>query len=193
MTRVARDVSIHLFRRAPAGPSYLMLRRIPDRGGSWQAESGAPLPGETDQEDALREVRAETGIDVGANLFPLGVRYAYALRPDQTARWADLYGPDVASIPVVAFAAEAPATGEPVLDFDEHDALAWCTYEEAYALLDWPIEPDALAGRREALRVLEAHVRMLAPEPLEGARQASRGNRPASSEAACRGGRGRAS
>jgi hypothetical protein len=65
------------------------------------------------------------------------------------------YGPAVDEISVVAFvAAEAPAAVDPVLDPAEHDSFAWCTYRQAEALLDWPIERDTPPGRRTALRTL---------------------------------------
>jgi lipoyl(octanoyl) transferase len=153
MKRVPREVSVHLYRRTPNGPRFLMLRRCPARGGFWQGVSGALLPGETDAEAAIREVLEETGFDVAESLFPLDVSYAYALGAELADRWEQVYGPGVERIPVVAFAAEL-SDGDPALDSQEHDALAWCTYEEANALLDWTIERDALAGRREALRVL---------------------------------------
>jgi 8-oxo-dGTP pyrophosphatase MutT (NUDIX family) len=152
--RTPRDVSVHLFRLAPAGWQFLMLRRPPALGGFWQAVSGAPFRGETDEDAAVREVREETGFDVRGGLFGLDVTYAYALRPELAERWQRLYGSGVARITVVAFAAEAPNEGDPRLDPLEHDAFAWCSYEKADALLDWPIEQDALAGRREALRAL---------------------------------------
>ena len=58
-----------------------MLRRVVGRGGFWQAVSGAPLPGETDREAAVREVREETGFDVSSSLFSPGVAYRYRLDP----------------------------------------------------------------------------------------------------------------
>jgi lipoyl(octanoyl) transferase len=154
MKRLPRDVSVHLFRRAADGANFLMLRRCPTRGGFWQGVSGAPLPGETDAEAAIREVLEETGFDVRRSIFPLGVSYSYALQSDLAPRWEWMYGPGVARVSVVSFAAES--TGDtPALDPLEHDDFAWCSHEEADALLDWPIEEDALAGRREALSVLK--------------------------------------
>jgi 8-oxo-dGTP pyrophosphatase MutT (NUDIX family) len=88
-------------------------------------------------------VHEETGYEVSASIIPLGVSYTYALLP-LADRWRARYGPGVTEISVVAFGAEAPAAVEPVLDPAEHDSYAWCTYEQAYALLDWPIESDAL-------------------------------------------------
>jgi lipoyl(octanoyl) transferase len=64
MQRVPRDVSIHLFTRTGEGAPFLMLRRIPTRGGFWQGLTGAPHPHESDDEAAVREVREETGFDV---------------------------------------------------------------------------------------------------------------------------------
>jgi lipoyl(octanoyl) transferase len=157
MKRLPRDVSIHLFRCTANGPRFLMLRRCPSRGGFWQGVSGAPLPGETDAEAAAREVLEETGFDVAKALFPLGVSYTYALRAELGARWEQLYGPGVERVTVVTFAAEA-CERDPVLDPQEHDAFAWCSYEEADAILDWPVERDALAGRRKALSVLNVQL-----------------------------------
>jgi lipoyl(octanoyl) transferase len=159
-TRVPRDVSVHLVSRTPGGPRFLMLRRIPERGGFWQGVSGAPLRGETDTEAAVREVREETGFDVDGRLVALGVSYSYARQPEDAGRWEQLYGRGVDAIRVVAFAAEVPDGEEPALDAREHDAFVWCSYEEADAALDWPIEKDALAGRRAALRVACALTRL---------------------------------
>lgn len=153
MKRLPRDVSVHLFRRSADGGRFLMLRRCPARGGFWQGVSGAPLPGETDAEAAAREVLEETGLDVRESIFPLGVSYSYSLRPELSERWEQLYGRGVERVSVVSFAAEL-RDGDPVLDPSEHDAFGWYSYEEADALLDWPIERDALAGRRQALSVL---------------------------------------
>jgi lipoyl(octanoyl) transferase len=135
-----------------------MLRRTPNRGGFWQGVSGAPLPGETHAQAAVREVREETGFEVSETLFALDVTYAYTLRPELAERWAELYGPGIESIVVTAFGAEAPPGVEPVLDPLEHDVFRWFSYDEARALLAWPIEEDALHGRREALRVLASRL-----------------------------------
>jgi dihydroneopterin triphosphate diphosphatase len=165
MKRVPRDVSIQLFKLAPQGFRYLMLRRPPARGSFWQGVPGAPLADETDTEAAIREVHEETGYEVGASIIPLGVSYSYALRPELADRWRSRYGRGVNKISVVTFGAEVPAALDPVLDPAEHNSFAWCTYEQAYALLDWPIESDALPGRRKALRTL---ANMIGDKPNHG-------------------------
>jgi lipoyl(octanoyl) transferase len=156
--RLPRDVSVQLFRLESEVARFLMLRRIPERGGFWQGVSGAPLPGESDAEAAVREVREETGFEIGDSLFPLDIEYAHALPPGKANRWARIYGAGVTSVSVVAFGAKVPDGLDPVLDPAEHDAFAWLGLEEADSLLDWTIEKDALAGRRLALRTLAARM-----------------------------------
>jgi lipoyl(octanoyl) transferase len=165
MTRIPRDIAVQLYRRSPEGPRFLMLRRVPDRGGFWQCVTGAPLPGESDEDAAVREVREETGFDVRGSLVDLGAPYSHALRPEAAARWAALYGPGVTSIPVVSFGGEVAGGREPALDGVEHDAFAWCTHAEARARLDWPIEADALPGRLRALAALVGLIEREGSEP----------------------------
>jgi 8-oxo-dGTP pyrophosphatase MutT (NUDIX family) len=156
MQRVPRDVSIHLFTRTSDGAPFLMLRRIPTRGGFWQGVTGAPHPHESDDAAAVREVREETGFDVSASLMPLGVEYEYRLS-SEVARKA-IYAAHVRAIHVVAFGADVTGRRNPTLDPDEHDAFAWCSHREAAEMLDWPVEKDALDGRRSALRELASRL-----------------------------------
>jgi 8-oxo-dGTP pyrophosphatase MutT (NUDIX family) len=154
MKRVPRDVSVFVYRLQRSGARVLMLRRQAERGGFWQGVTGAPNPGEGDADAAVREVSEETGFDISTTLQSLNVTYSCVLTADRSDRWAELYGPDVRAVTVVAFAAAVPAGADPVLDAREHDAFAWCTYAEAMAMLDWPVEQDALEDRRESLRAL---------------------------------------
>ena len=66
----------------------------------------------------------------GTPLLDLELRQSYAIDPAQRA----LYAPDAHTVTISAFAAEAPAGWEPVLD-REHDAYRWCTLDEAVATL----------------------------------------------------------
>ena len=125
MARVQRDVCVQLHRQEADGVRFLFLRRIPSRGGFWQGVTGAPLPGETDVEAAVREVREETGFDVGGSLVTLDVAYAHES--------------PVGEVPVATFGAEVPGEAEPTLDPAEHDAYRWLAYEDAWRALDWPM------------------------------------------------------
>lgn len=153
MRRVPRDVLVYLYRWRAGAPELLMLRRAPDRGDFWHWIFGAPEPGESDREAAIRAVLEETGLDVAATIFPLGYRYAYPLRPQRRERWLELYGPGVTRIPVEIFGAEARLRWRPRLD-DEHDAYAWCTFTEAERRLSWPGDPGTLDHLRATLAVL---------------------------------------
>ena len=154
MGRIPRDVSVHLFRREGDSVWFLLLRRTVARGGFWQGVTGAPLEGESDEEAALREVREETGWDVGPTIQSLDSTYSYALDDALRDRWDRVYGPEIREVRVVSFAAAAPSGLDPVLDREEHDRFGWFEYEEAWTLLEWPVEADALRHRRAALRAL---------------------------------------
>jgi serine protease AprX len=52
-----------------------------------------------------------------------------------------------------------------MLDPNEHIDFTWCVYEEADELPDWPIEKDALQGRREALRLIASPSRLVGRDP----------------------------
>lgn len=155
--RIPRDVSVYVFCHSPDGIRYLMLRRVPERGGFWQGVTGAPLAGETDAEAAVREVREETGFDVVGSIVRLAVSYSHRLADGQARHWATVYGPNVSEIPVVTFGAQVSERREPVLS-TEHDDFGWFDHAEAAAGLDWPVEGDALEGRRAALHELGALV-----------------------------------
>ena len=120
--RVPRDVSVHLFRAGPLGAEFLMLRRTPERGGFWQGITGAPLEGESDAAAAVRETRAETGLDVRETLVALGLEYAYGLDPARAGRWADVYGRGVTAGRVFSFGARVARWGRPGIGSEEPDA-----------------------------------------------------------------------
>lgn len=82
----------------------------------------------------------------------LGVEYDYSIGAE-TARFR-AYGLDVETIHVVSFGGEVTGDTDPRLDPSEHDAFAWSSYGEAEAMLDWPVEQDALEPRRRALRTV---------------------------------------
>lgn len=124
---------------------YLVLRRTPERHGYWHLVAGALEYGEEAGAAARRELREETGLDAGVR--PL-LELSYALAgdpPEVRARFA----PDVETVRVHAFLAEAPPGWEPVLD-EEHDAYRWCSAEAAVELLAYP-EPRAAVQAAEAL------------------------------------------
>jgi 8-oxo-dGTP pyrophosphatase MutT (NUDIX family) len=128
----------------------LLLWRVPQKGGFWQGVTGAPEPGETDGEAAVREVREETGFHV--EVEPLGFRYDLHRSEEARGLWLELYGDDdIDTIPEEAFAAEVDPGAEPIIDPVEHDEFRWCSFDEADSLLKWEENRRALQRLRERL------------------------------------------
>jgi 8-oxo-dGTP pyrophosphatase MutT (NUDIX family) len=107
------------------GSDFLIALRSADRGGYWHLPSGGVEEGESAPDAAARELLEETGLRAPVALVDLELGYEAAS----------------GRIRVDAFAAEAPAGWEPVLD-EEHVAYRWCSLAEALGLLRYP-EPRA--------------------------------------------------
>jgi 8-oxo-dGTP pyrophosphatase MutT (NUDIX family) len=106
------------------GDEILVVHRSPEDGGYWHLVSGGIEAGETAAEAASRELMEEVGL--AASVEPLDFFFMYA------------------QINVEAFAADAPAGWEPVLN-REHDDYRWVSADEAVELLHWP-EPREIVG-----------------------------------------------
>jgi 8-oxo-dGTP pyrophosphatase MutT (NUDIX family) len=140
---------VYLHRQAAGDREVLLIRRIPEQGGFWQGVTGAPEPGESDEEAAVREVFEETGFRV--EVEPLDFRYELYCSPEARQQWLDLYGPGIDTVPEETFAAEVPGGIDPTLAPAEHDDFRWCSFEEADGLLRWK-------ENREALEVLRGRL-----------------------------------
>jgi len=70
MKSVTETVSAFVHRREGSSREFLLLRRIPERGGFWQSVSGKIADGERATDTAIREVREETGLEV-IRLLPI--------------------------------------------------------------------------------------------------------------------------
>ena len=119
------------------GDRLLILRRV--REGYWHVVAGVVEYGEGYAQAAARELREESGLDVGERLIDLERPLTYPL----TREFRERYGfpPDQERVTTYNFAAEAPSGWEPVLN-EEHDAYRWCTFDEAASMLHWPSAQD---------------------------------------------------
>jgi lipoyl(octanoyl) transferase len=141
---VPRQVLVYVARPAKSdGWEWLLLHRLPRRGGFWQGVSGAPVPGEDDAAAVARELREETGLVPDAPPAPLG--YGYLLERRGREDWERTYGHGVEHVTEETYVACAPEGFEPTIAVDEHDAYRWCALDEALARLRF-------AENREALR-----------------------------------------
>ena len=117
------------------GSEFLVLLRAPDRGGYWHLPAGGVEAGESESEAAARELAEETGLRAPVRDLALELGYD---------------GP-AGHVRVGAFAAEAPAGWEPLLD-EEHVEHRWLAEQDALTLLRYP-EPRIALER--AARLLE--------------------------------------
>jgi len=124
------------------GAEVLVAHRSPPFGSYWHAIAGGVELGETEREAAVRELREETGLDVGDDLVALEHRFAYSLDEDPPERRA-LFAAGTTHVEVECFVAVVPAGWEPELNA-EHDGYRWCSADEARELLRWDDVKDAL-------------------------------------------------
>ena len=120
------------------GWEYLLLKRIPSRGGVWQGVTGGLEEGEVLEEAAKRELYEETGFPP-LKIEKIDLWYSFPVADE----WRHLYKADVKEIIEYVFVAFLDA-GEPVLDPQEHDQYRWCSIDEALQLLYWPDNKEAL-------------------------------------------------
>ncbi|HKB79775.1 MAG TPA: lipoyl(octanoyl) transferase LipB [Thermoanaerobaculia bacterium] len=137
----------------------LLLHRRPERGNFWQPITGSIEDGETPAETARREIIEETGhaaepedLDLEQS-FMIESHYLESLHPM----------PIIAS--EVTFAASLSAALEIRLDADEHDDCGWFPFEEAYAMIRWTDDREALERLEERLSASRLAERP-APESL---------------------------
>jgi len=117
---------------------YLLVRRIPDRGGFWQGVTGGVERNEDLVEAAARELTEETGL-IPSGFQTIGYSYSFPVED----RFRYLYPPGTESITEHVFMARITDEQEPELS-DEHDQYRWCKFDEAISLLRWPENIEAL-------------------------------------------------
>ncbi|MEK7193690.1 MAG: NUDIX domain-containing protein [Patescibacteria group bacterium] len=116
---------------------FLMLKRIPNRGGFWQPVTGNVERGESFEAAALREVREELGIERVLELIDTG--YSYKFTDNNLDQFERVFGVRVLD-------------GTPVKLSSEHTEYQWVSKDDALnTYLKYP-------GNKEGLRRLDAKV-----------------------------------
>jgi len=109
-------------------PQFVVGRRRREKDGqTWTLPKGTPIPGETLEETALREVREETGLTVRI-VSPLdAIRYTFVQRGTRIHKTVHYFMME--------------ATGGGLEDHDhEFEEVRWIAFEEAPGLLSFETE-----------------------------------------------------
>ena len=134
-----KQVEAFIFREGVEGKSlFLLMRRIPNRGGFWQPLTGGVRVGEELNKALLREVQEETGITEVRRVIDTG--YTFSFRDHDKDHTEYVYGVEVSQSAKVILS-------------DEHDSHVWASKEEVLSLLKWP---GNIEGFRQLCSILES-------------------------------------
>jgi dATP pyrophosphohydrolase len=137
-----RSVQVVVFAQRDGSRCYLLLKRVAEFGGHWQAVTGSLESGESHVQAALREVEEETGIPAKEeDLIPLGLTNTFEIAPSRRYR----YAPGVTVNEEVCFALRVDTLGVR-LDALEHDDFVWVDYETAMTMLHWESNTRAITA-----------------------------------------------
>lgn len=135
--RALFQVLVFPFRTTPTGVEYAVFRREDE--GWWQGVAGGGEGEESPSEAAARELREETGLDEARAFYRLDTTTSI---PKIFFKGHANWDPDIYVIPEYAFAADA--SGADLVLSDEHTAVEWLSYDEAFARLKWDSNRTAL-------------------------------------------------
>ena len=131
------------FRHTAAGPEFAVLKR--SDADYWQFVAGGGEDGETPLQAAQRETQEEVG--TAGEMTQLD---SLSTVPKDCFAAADSWGEDVYVIPEHAFAADVGSRDLALSQ--EHIEFRWVSYEQAYSLLKWDSNRNALWELNERLR-----------------------------------------
>ena len=132
-----------IWRRRGDGSISVVLVRPAGRS-TWVLPKGHVEAGETVPQAAMREVREESGLTVGA-IEPLGeISYVYSSRERNGATLTRIFKR-------VHFFLMEHTGGDPSAHDSETDEVAWLTFDEALARATHPSEQELIAKARVML------------------------------------------
>jgi len=141
--RTAFQILVIPFRYKKAGPEYAILKR--SDANYWQFVAGGGEDSEAPLKAAQRESQEETGVT--GEIMKLD---SMATIPKSCFAAAESWGQDVYVIPEHCFALDVD---DSVITLSgEHTELRWVSYEEAYSLLKWDSNRNALWELNERLK-----------------------------------------
>jgi dATP pyrophosphohydrolase len=138
-----------IFRKNETDYEYLLLRRIPEKGGFWQPPSGGVEDSDKSKLDcAYREVFEEAGIPKSKVIRVIDNVHSFFVSKHY------ITGKPAAPIEesVVAFEVKKDAAVDITKNvYPEHDEYRWVNYDEALNLLKWQNNKDAFIKLKKIL------------------------------------------
>lgn len=135
--RTEKQIEVFFYKKLPSREYlFLLMRRVPDRGGFWQPLTGGVEQGETLEVAIKREALEETGVTRLLRVTESVYDYEFT---DEGRHHVEYI-----------FGTEVPANTEIRLSH-EHDDYQWVNKDEALRLLKWP-------GNKEGLQRLCKHL-----------------------------------
>jgi dihydroneopterin triphosphate diphosphatase len=133
-------VDVVVARFGTSGLEVLLMRRAAGMRctGAWEIVHGKIEPGERPEHAAYRELAEETGL-TAERLYNITLGGFY------------LHGTGVLALTIV-FCAIISADAPPPVIAEEHDAMAWLPFADAYERCAWPREREALQHIAHLLR-----------------------------------------
>lgn len=132
------QVEVYLFQQSKGkGILFLVLKRIPEKGGFWQPITGNVQEKESFEEAALREIREETNVRAPLRLVDTG--YSFDFFDDNRWQHERVFGAQVEESTKITLSRE-------------HSEYRWVTKEEALdEYLKWPGNKEGLKKLSETL------------------------------------------
>ncbi|NPD90164.1 MAG: NUDIX pyrophosphatase [Asgard group archaeon] len=137
--RIPHIALVYPVRQVENDWEFLLLKRTEETGGFWQGVTGNVDEGEPLINCAKRELLEETSY-IPQFIFQMEDSYKLPIKekslhlfPEGTTEWTEFL-----------FIARIEQQEDPTIRLDEHVAWKWCSFEEAYELLHWPNNKDAL-------------------------------------------------
>ncbi len=131
-------LQVIIFRKVQTDYEFLLLKRIPEKGGFWQPISARIEKDENPLEGARRELKEETGISDTKKVIEV------CTFPNGQGEGKDY-----------VFAFEVTQEIEIDLNsniYPEHDEFKWCNFKDAYEIAKWPQYKEALKKLKEILK-----------------------------------------
>lgn len=142
------------YRIKNGAPEYLLLKRIPEKGGFWLTISGGYEETDTSLVDTCyREMKEEVDIGKGDVLNVNEVVYMYQfsefIKNKQTSNYKNLASENIV-LTVYVYGFQIKEDVEPKL-LEEHTEYRWCNIQEGLDLLNFKDTEDCLQALHDTL------------------------------------------